>query len=592
MRWGDLLFLALVIATLLNSMILNAVSHASGADRADCLYLLALLDLALNFAVESGPSGEGFLAPLVNISVPGEFKGLHVEAYSAILNYYALLKETNLSLANTISRAYRVLSILSSVRDYTNKLVKCSHNLDSARTLSALINLKLNSLEEKLYELIEASYQASATGMYYTELREGAYDPGELVRVYTRRDSSIVAVEIYTLPDFVKLIEVSSSSCNDTYCLFEVATPVASYIEQRDLTKTLNNGVLTMALALRLTNGSYVLARSIKVRYETPTIQLNLPSSVKRGEQLKVLILSDGFYYSELYISGALIERAPLRPGKNEITIDPSQYRYKPGLNAVKVCVSATTKTLSHCASGAFSVEPILPPVNTILVSPAIAWYGHFTLVITNEGHTGVQVVVSSSFTHKELRLEGGQVAQFNIFGGFLPFQGQNLRVVVTDTSGEYDTLLLEREIFVVNVPCILATILIATTLSTVASKYERALLLQLARVWERERLRLSGVEIRARYALRSYPRGLGSHVASLYYDLLERLKVRPPLPHETLREHFKNSFWLLVRGQKLKELLWRMLLAAEMDMYSSRGADQTEVSEVYRGVLEVAGEK
>jgi hypothetical protein len=91
---------------------------------------------------------------------------------------------------------------------------------------------------------------------------------------------------------------------------------------------------------------------------------------------------------------------------------------------------------------------------------------------------------------------------------------------------------------------------------------------------------------------LKPYVLGLGSRVAELYYTLLRKLGIRLPHQYETLREHYAEAISSITRKNTIRELLWRILVLTERDLYSQRKPRIEDVEKLYKGVLSESSEE
>ena len=581
--------LTLVLVLLLVHQIHTPILKTSSSN-SDCLYFLALLNIVLDHAIKGDSTGELMARYLVNASTPADLRDLHVRTYKTIIDYYRALHGVSEGLQNTALILRNVQERLDSIEVYASRLGTCSHDPEAAKTLRVYVSMKLNTLREQVYQLIIKSiYETQNEGLYTIKPLKDSYSPGEVVEVIASKNIQLSAVETYEWPNLVKISEFKPSEVNETHYLFKVELPPASLIESlglrlRDVRQCL------LALYLRLTNGSYMLAGFTRIQYRLPGVQLGSPSVIEYGSPLRVTIISDESYNASLYFNDFKVATLLLKPGSTTLTIDYYLTNYTIGLNKVKLCVNATTETFSRCLDRPVYIEPLYPHVRVIAENVSIAWLGYVALLINNVDQKDLHVKVFN-YGEKSVYVPSGGTQEILVYGGFLPVQLVNLVVEIEPLNESYRTLNLNLSIYVVNMPVIIALIFITIFITTLVSGHERSFIPVVVGVWRRVQHVPRRAEALARnFILKPYELGLNSRVALLYYSLLKKLKLRLPTPNETLREHYVSISHST--HERLRRILWRFLLLVERDLYSSKKPTYQEAETTYRGALSAAGEE
>ncbi|MEM1793829.1 MAG: hypothetical protein QXV30_02450 [Desulfurococcaceae archaeon] len=559
------------------------------SNSSDCLYLLALLDIVLDHAIKGDSTGELMAQHLVNATVSMELRDLHVKTYRAIIDYYRVLHEINEGLRDVTPLLRSIQAGFDSIERYVGRIRACSHDLEAANALQAYVNVKLSTLKEYTYKLIELLYGAQIREHYSISPLKDLYSPGEVIELVASKKIQLDAVELYAWPSLVKISSFKPSKFNETHYVFKVELPPASLIESPGLTlRDVQQGLL--ALYLRFINNSYVLAEFVRVQYELPRVQLNSPSIVMQGDSLNVAITSDRFYNASLYFNDFEVAAMLLKPGLTNLTVNYFSLNYTTGLNRVKLCVNATIETFSQCLDRLVYIEPLYPRVRVIAENMSIAWLGYTTLLISNEDLEDLYVTVAN-YGERTIYVPSGGIEGIPIYSGLLPIQIIDLKVKVEPLDKSYSTLDLDLSIYVINMPIVIALIFISTLITALISGYERGFMLTIASVWRRVRQAPRGAEAFLKSTvLKPYELGLNSRIAMLYYSFLKKLKLRLPLVNETLREHYASTLHYI--PEKLRGVLWKFLILVEKDLYSSKKPAYQEAEAIYRGASSIVAEE
>ncbi|MEM2077638.1 MAG: hypothetical protein QXV03_08180, partial [Sulfolobales archaeon] len=142
--------LTLYLTTL--SLAYAPLAKASSNEEADCLFLLAVLDRVLEYAASGNYDGMSLASYMLNASVPRDVRAIHERVYGLVLDYYtAIALENNVS----ISKLRKLLSELSEVQTYIDKLSRCSHDPEGAKALRVRASSMLNALTSSINRLVE-----------------------------------------------------------------------------------------------------------------------------------------------------------------------------------------------------------------------------------------------------------------------------------------------------------------------------------------------------------------------------------------------------------------------------------------------------
>jgi hypothetical protein len=172
-----------------------------------------------------------------------------------------------------------------------------------------------------------------------------------------------------------------------------------------------------------------------------------------------------------------------------------------------------------------------------------------------------------------------------------LPVATLDIEVSIEDPRGWYDTYVHEGRVVVVNASSLTALIVAGLLAITALREHERVftIILKTGGVGIGRRLREAAKKAGELFI--SFKLGLGSKVAELYYDLVEKLGGRLPEAHETLREHFYVVVEPLIKSEFIKRLVRRFMSIVEKDLYSPRRQSVEEAKEIYEGVLSAVEE-
>ncbi|MEM4717501.1 MAG: hypothetical protein QXE81_01920 [Desulfurococcaceae archaeon] len=565
-----------------------SVFSSSNASRGvDCLFLLAVLDKTISYAIVRDPLGEIYARSLLETGgIPFELREYHMYSYEAILRYYELISNNEYNSAIIISKVREIQLNTRYISDYARRLESCSINREAAITLRVSIDLNTKKLEEDL-QRITLFYSGSGHEII---LLDEYYTPRDEIKLIIPNYLLIDKVEIYSWPSHIKIGEYSPLEYNETHVLFKIHIPSARLLDELGI-GSYHRDPLPIALYAKLVNGTYMLIGITRVQYRLPSIVLETPFITKRGDLLEISIISSDFYNATIFLNGQEINRLQITPGSIGVHIDYTLYNYKIGSNDLTICVEPTMETTRYCISRSFIIEPKYPRIRVSAVSEYISWNGFLTLVVNSEDYVNAYVFVESPWGSRYLELPSRGSVNVNLYTGIFPVQVVNYKIKITPINTTYDELVIDNRVLVLNIPIILTLVVLSSLLLPLVSTHERSFMFLIMSSRKMMRQVFEKVEREViNPILKPYKMGLGSQIALLYYGLLKKLRIKQPEISETLREHYIHISKTISNALSL--ILWRLLLITEQDLYSSKKPSIKEAETLYHGALDAAGEE
>jgi len=573
--------LTLYLTTL--SLAYAPLAKASLNEEADCLFLLAVLERVLEYAASGNYDGMLLASYMLNASVPRDVRAIHERVYGLVLDYYtAIAPENNVS----ISKLRKLLSELGEVQAYIDKLSKCSHDSEGAKALRVRASYMLNALTSSVNRLVEDfAYRACGEFSYELSPLMSTYSPGDRILISVKSGVSGVRVELYTWPQLQPLAQ--SPLCPDPNCLLEMEIPGARSLIERGIAVNL---VTHFALIARV-GGSTCFLGLLRVSYLMPSLVVDVPTVVRKGGNASITIGASETYEVTAYINNVLVYSGVADSDGVLLDLSTLEEPVRTGVNTLRVCVNASTRTLPHCLQSVFVVEPRYPEVEVYVPKVSVSWLGYTTISLVNKESVIVDSVVSvNGLRVHRGSLESSTPTTIAVFTGYLPIQRVIVEARLRAVAGDYDEALVKYEVICVSILPSIAVASAALAVPLLISGAENSFIVAI-----RGRFRAAGATRRVYRSLarvlEPYVLGLGSSIASLYYSLLRKLRVRFPLDQETLREHFSSAIESSPLKVGVKNLLWVFLTLVERDLYSRRKPEYEEVRRLYRGVLSEARE-
>ncbi|MEM4831526.1 MAG: hypothetical protein QW740_03745 [Sulfolobales archaeon] len=559
------------------------LAKASSSEEVDCLFLLAILDRVLEYAASGNHDGMLLASYMLNASAPRDIRAIHEKVYRLVLDYFtAITLENNIS----IHKLRKLLNELSEAQAYIDKLSRCSHDPEGAKALRVRASSTLNALGSSINRLVE-DFAHRACGEFSYELSPmvSTYSPGDKITVSVKSEVSEVRVELYTWPQLQPLAQ--SPPCVGRNCSLEVEIPGAKSLVERGIAVDL---VSHFALVARV-GGSTCFLGLLRVSYLMPSLVVDVPTVVRKGRNASIEIRAGETYEVTAYLNNAPVYSGIVDSSGVRLELSTLERPVRTGPNTLRVCVNATTRTLPHCFQSVFVVEPRYPEVSVYVPKVSVSWLGYITISLVNKE----SVVVDGAVSVNGLRvyrglLESSTLTAIAVFTGYLPIQRVVVEARFRATAGDYDEAVVRYEVICVSILPLIALASAALAAPLLVSGAESSFIVAI-------RSRLREVRVTRRVykslakVLEPYALGLGSSIASLYYSLLRKLEVRPPLYQETLREHFSSTIESSQLRVGVKKLLWVFLTLVERDLYSRRKPEYEEARKLYRGVLSEARE-
>ena len=583
MKTSRLLLLVLVALSLVPVLDTSGTNQRTPQPVSDCLYLISILEKAIDYAIERDYTGEYIVRVMLDTPVNPRIQDLHKKAYQLILGYYVVLNTTKPSL----EQLRDLLSEIDVIESYASKLQDCSHEKGAAIAVATRIKLKLTSLKSQLEYLLEL----------YSEIREliavnvveKTYEPGDFVEVSVNTTCSVIsALLVYRN----LIIETANFTCSGNgECRALLRIPPASSVHEVIDRGTRGTTKFTIVIQAVCSDSELRVYRFIEARYDYPRVTIDAPPLITRGDFFNVTVNTT----SGLELTGVLLVRNNVGeyPLVNvTITSTPREYQlhadkpfFTTGRNVLRLCVNASEKTLPYCFEKAIVVEPKYPSVGVRSTLTSITWTGSLPVYITSEGGGYDVYIYLNSVLVAESRVSGTRV--INVNSGVLPLSVLNLTVIIRDPSGVFDDYVYSVEVTCVNMLTLLIVIFSGSFLTVVMREHEKIFTLSLrtSSVRVARRVKREIPEI-LKSILKPYASGVKSRIAELYYTLLGKLGVRLPHHYETLREHYIEVVKPTTKKSVVREILWRILRLVERDLYSKRKPRLEEAEELYEGVL------
>ena len=577
--------LVLVALIHLVSIIFLSTTSLTRSSETDCVFLLESLDKTLRYALTQDPYGEFLAKNLLNASVPSGLYYDHVRIYRSIIKYYEVIYSNySRGFPETLSSLVEIYNNLYRTENYINALYSCSHNAYEASSLRDSVLKDLYFLRYFIADtasLINVMRYENLSINIYPDKR--IYSPGEEIRIEIRSNTTMnLSVLITTWPQQRALS--TEYQCRGFLCVYSFETPTADEIVKKDLTRYVMGNTLYLSLVINFSSNQSLVARVFVVSYVSPKVLIEAPQSVKRGSVFNATIHFSDSYNASIYLNNNMILRKSFTGNTGiTLTIDTLSKQVSLGRNSIRVCVDVTRYTLPQCLEKSFVVEPIYP--NITLIHPGIfyMWIDKPVIILRNNENRSFKIII---LIDNETIYSGELVKDLTISIPYTLslYKGYILRLDIEDPSGLYSKLSISRGIVVINI----LSLLMITGGSVLAIypmiRYGRRLLHRVGapkeKITEAPQPRTRAL---AERSVENRELTSRSYLASLYYSLLKRLGIRLPFSHETLREHFRESIDPASEIIAIiKNLLWRILLYVERDLYSRNKPDHYEVKKIH----------
>lgn len=584
---------SLLILTSLLVTLLITPWHAEATTKCDqdCLYLLTILDRVLEDLLTNNPRGSMLISYMKRACVHPSLRELHYTIYSTLDSYYNLIIHYALATdqelpVSTISDLHRSLQKLS---EYARRLQGCSHDKEASKALVVGVELKARRLIEGLAKLASTP-QLRLNFTMYPE--KAVYEPGEELVLLLHGhglEKEILEPVLLVLPSMHSLSISYEIITGDGSVLIKLKLPGAYEAEKLCPTYSLVQEGLHFLLTLRASE-EYYAVKLIKIKYYQPAVLVSVPATIRRGTVLQIQIQADNYYNASITLNDQLVsnnEELVLIPGVTIIEIPTTREPARLGLNKLKLCVNATLKTVSQCYEYPFFIEPNIPNVDIYVPSLVTTWAGRFSVALNTGKESDLVFMLSSPYDRITSRLVNNTYVIIN--AGWLPVQKLNINVTIYDPHGEHDVLVLTFNTLVVNLPLLFIYSATIAVIPALLSKHEKAFATVLIKGLKGASAPLSTLREAVNY-LGPYT-SISSKVLQLYYKVLKKLDIPPPIPSETLREHYMSSIYFSQIAKVVKTLLWKLLLIAEKELYARKKPSLEEAVALYEEVVDASAE-
>jgi hypothetical protein len=562
-----------------------------GAEPVDCSNLLAILEKVLESVVSGAPNRE-LVRAVASATVPGDLGVRHREAYGKLLKYLNYLERA--SGGNLSSREARELaaelSILggelgSSVGGYADSLARCSHDPALASTISIRVKQLLDELVEvQTPSLIQLLVQQASRGLLEVGLDRGRYRAGETAELVVRplrEGLEVVQAYIALWPTLTKVVDVTLIRRGSEYVgLFEVPnlSTLSRYYSPSVPTAAALAAVVEL---LNASEGSTYRGYALfSVEFGRPGVVVEAPATLYLGDVLEVVVRSDGYYRARVGLEGVHAVNATLLPGANTFRFNTSVLNLTYGTHLIVVEAEPTAVTVGAAVTKPVVVLPRVPRVEVRVPTFIVTADGCATVeVVSREApQTGLRALIYVGGAVRGSYYLNGSL-RVGVLLSYLPVASVEVSVRVLAEVPGYEPYMSRWVVVCVNPVTSIAVgiaSVVATTLLYGREREFTVLVLSLGR------RRLTSTARALRSAVLEFTYRVSSRVAELYYGTLRRLRLPMPEPCETLREHFSK----LTLGRGLGELLRRLMLLAERDLYSKYRQDYGEALRVAEEVL------
>lgn len=564
--------------------VLNAREHGTPCDQ-DCLFLLAALNTVLDKALQADAYGLLLSNYMLKACVNPDLRDLHFVVYSTLQHYYNLLSEHRAAV-HSDTLFTRLAVNLKRIETYAEKLHGCSHDKEASRALVTKIKLKVEQLVNKVEKLSEVVLQYIPATV---KPEKDFYEPGETLKIILYKNASAVQVSrplILLLPDMQIIPLNYTITITDETIQLDLEIPGAMLVEAMEPGHLTGRSTVSFLIALETDRGLRAI-RIVKARYGTPGVQVFIPTVVKRGERVVVQIQADDYYSALIVLNEEPLLNATyfLQPGDNLIEIETGNGLIKVGLNRLRLCINATLRTVSRCFEYPFYVEPRYPDIDVHIPTSIVTWTGRFGIAIYSKEEVELYCTVSSGFESKSLKLRDEYYVE--LYTGLFPVQTLLITLRVLDPSGTFDEVVLTYSVTVVNLPSIFAFLLVVVLIPALLGERERVFVSIIVRsLREAGVSALPSIDRLHEELLKPYVTVFTSSIVKLYYKALGKIGLRLPAPFETLREHYYSTISTRVLPHTAKTLLWKLLVLAERDLYSTRKPKYEDVHKLYEDVL------
>lgn len=594
---------AVLAAAAVLALLVLPIAVVAG-EAVDHLYLMKLLDITLENAVKMNSNYYWAVIQIRNAELPGQLGDLHRRAYDLLSKYFYIVSTLERGEINESTQVmlfqevhYLELELREAISQYSNFLIQNAEDSEQAKTLGVNISLKLETLVNRVIPFLEqavANYLARGNFEVVLSPPKEAYLPGENLSVVIKPKQESTAgftgvSEVLVWPSMIPVGEAPCTACDGALeCSFTIPT-LRELLEKAGESSILPTGEKYVKLLLR----TYMYDQSgklsgfsmlfVNVAYELPRLELDMPYIIYLGEGLNLTIASDSDYNVSVFIDDTYLFSAKLFTGLNTYYISPEHImKAGVGTHNVVIKVNATSTTIPYVYKRAFIIDKKTPRLRIDVLPIVYTWDGRVTLRVINFDNHTVHLRINTPFF--TVNTEVYSSAEYNLLIGFLPVLHTSLKVYAYSDQPYTYPLEETLSITVVNPVATLFVVLAALLLVPALVSKEKSFIVSLQLFVRRGRgLITAGARVYKSYLL-ELKYNVRSRIAELYYGLIRRLRLSYPEPHETLREHFKR----LMLRERLKQVLWKLLLLVEKDLYSRSKPSEEEARKLVEEAVTV----
>lgn len=584
----------ILVITLVSLIMLSHGVSVESETSIDCGFLLALLNLELDHAINYNVlQGIEIAQLMLNMSLPSKILSMHRQVYRAFLDYFSVLKTlrdleyTNISVQSMLRVLIRTREIFAtSLNTYIDQLASCTVDRDTAIKLRdnalSLINIFMNTVYPSLVQSI--LYRLSESKLIDIDLHGDVFKPGESILIEITpliNEIHVIKIEIAHWPTLRGLVKLNNYTYVDNKILVTYRAPYL--YEVRDLLVG-NTVQLAVVVIYIFHNTTLSYAKLFEVTYGYPDVVVNTSSRVKYGEGLFLNLVSNSTYNFTVLVNNKRVLNTTLVPGINTYIIPFNATLFKIGYNSLQVIIDETPSTVKYIVEKSFIVETLIPHI--VVQTPAITvgWVGNVPVTIVKHDKNPINLTIFINGKEVLNKTLEDSVYCLNVALNALFLDTLRIDIYFTNEYGA-QVPVYNKEILYIN-GLSMTVLTIVTILLVSLVKKELFLLprhgLNTGKhlVTWRTRSQRPLIKPEIAYSVRS-------KATSIYYGLLSKLRLPQPSLQETLREHYRR---LRLRGV-LAKLLWRILVLVERDLYSDRKPSYEEIIELVNEAEKVAGE-
>lgn len=587
MKRGPVIAIVFIVVASFLTQVYVVESSPSAETGVDCGYFLNMYQRILEDLVQVKPYNETMLHLLPrnsNFSLPATLIddfNRSIEILDSLSRALATLKYDveyvkGEDIVLAINRAYDYFE-----RGFTalrSKLVSCTHDPALGATYSVKIGLLTSQLvNEVIPRVLNETFRRQLSEQILVKYYKDSFRPGEeiSVDVITEKRPDVI---LATWPSLRVISRIEPAATGSSFHVSFTA-PFLQEARQYGLLKVGGLYVLNLLLVVEV-DGARQSIIPLRVTYEKPGIEVYVPNAVRAGEELVIIVSSDGEYNATIVVGDSEPINVTLHPGQNIVTINSSIVGYERRLLAVNVYVNETETTVAWSYSAGILVEV---PAAAQIMLPDLMLINHLSMRIP------VAVSGGSPWLNR-LTLEiGGRKRDIyidscrencviEVYPPLLPVQTTEIRILATINGS--DITLAEKQVVIINMVTLgVIPVLIILAVPAI-SRLEKGFRVSLPGIRDST---IEGLLNQREKARKDEQPLITSRIVALYFRLLRKLLLVLPEPWETLREHYRRT----CQFSSLRSILWKFVNLAERDLYSRDKPMYEEALELIKEVEE-----